>query len=313
MKIEKLETEKLIDIASSSRPDSFDNFVGQEHIKSVLKTWIASSKHRWEPMWHILLCWSSGFGKTTIANIIAKQSNVNIKAITWYAINKPAEIITVLNSLEKGDILFIDEIHRLKPNVEEVLYIAMEDFVIDMVMPDGSNVRVPLEEFTLIGATTKSESLTTPLKNRFVYDFHLMDYNDEEKIKIIKKYLDLWGIDYSDWILDDIRKNVSSTPREIYNFAIKLRDFLIVENNKIMNLDVVVWEDFIKHHKIEEWGISPIQQKYLEVLSEYDRPIWIKTISTHLWINEKAIEEDIEPLLIKLWKVEKTVKGRIIL
>lgn len=313
MKIEKLDTKWLIDVSFSSRPDNFENFVWQEHIKSILKTWISSAKHRWEPMWHILLCGASGFGKTTIANIIAKQSNVNIKAITWYAINKPAEIVSILNSLEKWDVLFIDEIHRLKPNVEEVLYIAMEDFVIDMVMPDGSNVRVPIEEFTLIWATTKSESLTTPLKNRFVYDFHLMDYTDDEKVSIIKRYLDIWDIKYKNEILSDIKNNVSSTPREIYNFAIKLRDFLIVENNKSMNLNTDVWEEFIKYHKIEKWWISPIQQKYLEILSNYDRPIWIKTIATHLWINEKAIEEDIEPLLIKLGKIEKTLKGRILI
>lgn len=150
MEIKKINTEKLLNINGTNRPLSFKDFIGQEHIKNILKTAIESGQKRKSHIGHILFSGPSGFGKTTMSNIIAKQSNVGIKAVTGYAITKPAEIISILNSLEQGDILFIDEIHRLKPNIEEVLYIAMEDFVIDMVMPEGGNVRIPINPFTLI-------------------------------------------------------------------------------------------------------------------------------------------------------------------
>jgi len=136
MEVKKINTDKLLNINSHARPDSFENFIGQEHIKGVVKTAIDSGKKRQSHMGHMLFSGPSGFGKTTMAHIISKQSNTGIKAVTGYAINKPSDIISILNILEPGDILFIDEIHRLKPNIEEVLYIAMEDFVIDMVMPE---------------------------------------------------------------------------------------------------------------------------------------------------------------------------------
>lgn len=178
-------------------------------------------------MGHMLFSGPSGFGKTTMAHIISKQGNVSIKAVTGYAITKPSEIISILNTLETGDVLFIDEIHRLKPNIEEVLYIAMEDFVIDMVMPEGGNVRIPINPFTLIGATTKSESLSQPIKNRFVYQFHFMEYTPTEKEIIIKKYLKKYGIMADDQLIKKMSEKVAAVPREIHNFCIKIRDYVI--------------------------------------------------------------------------------------
>jgi holliday junction DNA helicase RuvB len=150
MEIKKIETETLLNIYTHPRPNTFEEFIGQEHIKNILQTAIESGKKRESHIGHILFSGPSGFGKTTIAHIISKQANTAIKAVTGYAITKPSEIISILNNLQTGDILFIDEIHRLKPNIEEVLYIAMEDFVIDMVMPEGGNVRIPINPFTLI-------------------------------------------------------------------------------------------------------------------------------------------------------------------
>jgi len=311
MEIKKINTEKLLDLNKHPRPSNFDEFIWQEHIKWVLKTAIQSAQKRDSHMWHILFSWPSGFGKTTIAYIISKQWNIWIKAVTWYAISKPSEIVSILNSLEQWDILFIDEIHRLKPNIEEVLYIAMEDFVIDMVMPEWWSVRIPINPFTLIWATTKSESLSQPMKNRFIYNFHFMEYSPEEKKTLIKKYLIEYKIKFNDQILSEISSKVDAVPREIHNLCIKIRDFIVSRNEKI--LDENVRNQFILHSKIDNGGLTPLHNKYLEILRKADRPMWVKAIAVQLWINEKAVEEDVEPLLLKLWKIEKTAWGRILI
>ena len=321
MEIKKISTDKLIQISHSGRPDTFDEFIGQEHIKEIVKTAIDSWKKRKWHMGHILFSGPSGFGKTTMAHIISRQGQVNIKAVTWYAITKPSEIISILNTLETWDILFIDEIHRLKPNIEEVLYIAMEDFVIDMVMPEWGNVRIPINPFTLIGATTKSESLSQPIKNRFVYHFHFMEYTPSEKETIIKKYLDKYEIKTSDEILKKISEKVSSVPREIHNLCIKIRDFVITRSPLDKEGWGEIWkkltdslrDSFLKHSQIEEGGMTPLHAKYLDILEKADRPMGVKAIAVQLGINEKAVEEDVEPLLLKLGKIEKSWAGRILI
>lgn len=311
MEIKKINTNKLINISHSGRPDSFDEFIGQEHIKSIVKTAIESGKKRKGHMGHLLFSGPSGFGKTTMAHIISKQGQVNIKAVTGYAITKPSEIISILNTLETWDILFIDEIHRLKPNIEEVLYIAMEDFVIDMVMPEGGNVRIPINPFTLIGATTKSESLSQPIKNRFVYHFHFMDYTPTEKEIMIQKYLNKYWITSSNEIIKKISDKVWSVPREIHNMCIKIRDFVITKTKEnILTSDL--WEDFLKHSQIDEGGMTPLHKKYLKILEKAARPMGVKAIAVQLGINEKAVEEDVEPLLLKLGKIEKSWMWRIL-
>lgn len=311
MEVKKINTDKLLNINHTGRPDTFDEFIGQEHIKDIVKTAIDSWKKRKWHMGHILFSGPSGFGKTTMAHIISRQWQVNIKAVTGYAITKPSEIISILNTLENWDILFIDEIHRLKPNIEEVLYIAMEDFVIDMVMPEGGNVRIPINPFTLIGATTKSESLSQPIKNRFVYHFHFMEYTPNEKEIIIKKYLDKYEIKTSNEIISKISEKVDAVPREIHNLCIKIRDYVITKSQDKILTDSLR-EHFLKHSKIDEGGMTPLHAKYLEILEKADRPIGVKAIAVQLWINEKAVEEDVEPLLLKLGKIEKSWAGRIL-
>ena len=311
MEVKKINTEKLLNISQNGRPDSFEDFIGQEHIKKIVQTAIGSGKIRKGNMGHMLFSGPSGFGKTTMAMIIAKQGNVNIKAVTGYAITKPAEIISILNNLETGDILFIDEIHRLKPNIEEVLYIAMEDFVIDMVMPEGGNVRIPINPFTLIGATTKAESLSQPMKNRFVYHFHFMEYTQTEKETLIKKYLNHYDITIDEDLLKKIAEKVGSVPREIHNLCIKIRDFVITHSPD-KKLTEHLRGEFLHHSQIEEGGMTPLHAKYLEILRNADRPIGSKAIAVQLGINEKAVEEDVEPLLLKLGKIEKSGSGRIL-
>ena len=190
MHISKLDTQQYQQNTSShfQRPQSLNEFIGQDHITRIIKTAISSAKKNKHYLWHILLCGASGYGKTTLWSIIAKEYGKDFHIVTWYAINKPAEMISILTNLKEWDIIFIDEIHRLKPAIEELMYIAMEDFAIDMVMPDGWSVRIPLQPFTLIGATTKPEAIADPLKNRFIYNwsFYFFIFNGPRKISYKK-------------------------------------------------------------------------------------------------------------------------------
>lgn len=314
MEVKKISTTKLLDVSGAKRPEHFDEFLWQSHIKSVMSTAIQSAKTRQSQIGHTLFSGPSGFGKTTLANIVAKQMNTGMKAVTGYAISKPAEIISILNSLDPWDILFIDEIHRLRPSVEEVLYIAMEDFVIDMVMPDGGSVRVPISPFTLIWATTQAEKLTPPIKNRFVYNFHFMEYDAEEKKQIIARYLGKYGVKTQVDMLDQIEQKVDSVPREIHNLCVKVRDFIVSHyGEEEVLLDNSLWKRFVQHIQIDDGGLNWLHQKYLEILEKQDRPLWVRTIAIQLGVNEKAVEEDIEPLLLKLGKIEKTSWGRVLL
>ena len=308
MEIKKISLETTTSWTISHRPQSFAEFIWQTPIKSVLQTAIESAKLRKAALGHILFSGSSGFGKTTLATIISQQMNTNIKVVTGYALTKPSELVSLLNSLESWDILFIDEIHRIKPTLEEVLYIAMEDFVIDMLMPEWWSIRLPINPFTLVWATTKPESLSQPMKNRFIYHFHFMDYNLEEKKTILDRYLQHYQVNYEPHLLEKFVQKVASVPREIHNLVIKIRDYLI--SRQLPILTSKDREEFLKHSQIDDWGMMPIHKKYLDILADFDRPVGVKTLAVQLWVSEKNLEEDIEPLLLKLGKIEKTTKGR---
>lgn len=308
MEIKKISLETATSWTISHRPQSFAEFIWQSPIKSVLQTAIESAKLREAPLGHILFSGSSGFGKTTLATIISQQMNTNIKVVTGYALTKPSELVSLLNSLESWDILFIDEIHRIKPTLEEVLYIAMEDFVIDMLMPEWWSIRLPINPFTLVWATTKPESLSQPMKNRFIYHFHFMDYDLEEKKTILDRYLQHYQVNYEPDLLEKFVQKVASVPREIHNLVIKIRDYLI--SRQLPILTGKDREEFLKHSQIDDWGMMPIHKKYLDILADFDRPVGVKTLAVQLGVSEKNLEEDIEPLLLKLGKIEKTTKWR---
>lgn len=315
MEIKKIDNTKKTGSNDFFRPQDFQQFVWQTEIKKIVQAAISSAQKRQNSLWHMLFSWESWYGKTTLSQIIANQSWVNIKIIAWYAINKPAELISILNSLEKWDILFIDEIHRIRANIEEVLYIAMEDYAIDMVMPEWWNVRINLEPFTLIWATTKLESLSAPLKNRFIYKFHFQDYTDDEKQLITTRYLNHYWIQHDESLVAEICNNIVSVPREINNFCVKLRDYLISAwaHHQNLNLDSDIWAEFKAWAQLQDWWLSPIHLRYLDILSEFGWwPVALKTISLRLGLNEKAVEEDVEPLLMKLGKIDKTSRGRIL-
>lgn len=315
MHISKLDTQQYQQNTSghSQRPQSLDEFIGQDHITRIIKTAISSAKKNKHYLWHILLCGASGYGKTTLWSIIAKEYGKDFHIVTWYAINKPAEMISILTNLKEWDIIFIDEIHRLKPAIEELMYIAMEDFAIDMVMPDGWSVRVPLQPFTLIWATTKPEAIADPLKNRFIYNFHCVDYNEEEKYQILEKYINQYNISYDTLLIPLIALKVDTVPRHIHNFVIKIRDFLITHHHSL-SLDKEIRGLCEKRLSIKDGWITPIHQRYLDILrNNNNEPIGLKTISLQLGINEDAIEQEIEPLLLKQRLINKTSRGRVII
>ncbi len=310
MQIKKIDTSILINNKTEHRPASFKDFVGQDDAVRVVKTAISSSKKWSRVLGHMLLLWPAWYGKTTLAQIISHDLGTQCKLVTAYAITKPADIISLLNTLQEGDVLFIDEIHRLTPKIEEMLYTAMEDFVIDMVMPDGGHVKIPLQPFTLIGATTKSESLSKPLKSRFVYKFHFVDYSDTDKQKIVWYYLTKLGISFEPLDIARFARLLENVPRELYNGCIRLYDYLSAHDHKLV-LSGMLIEQFAERNKAQEGGLTPLHQSYLDVLISANRPIGLKTIAIKMWVDEKTVEEDIEPLLVKLGLVERAAKGRV--
>lgn len=316
MHIKKINNTQKSHSISIQRPQKLWEFVGQNNIKKILEVGIQSAITRKSNLWHILFSGPSGYGKTTLAQIVAAGLWVNIKIITGYAISKPSEMISVLNSLNTGDILFIDEIHRLKSSIEEVLYIAMEDFVIDMVMPEWWNLRIPINHFTLIGATTKLENLTSPFKNRFIYKFHFQEYNNHEKESIISRYLWLYNIKADNSLLWSVSSLCLAVPREIHNLVIQIRDFLIShikQSESDLKLNEPTRSQFCQRCQIQDGGLTPLHRQYLAIVGQATRPIWLRTIAIQLWIHEQSVEQDIEPLLFKLGYIDKTAKWRIIL
>ncbi len=311
--IEKKKVEKVVKKENSIRPEDFDDFIWQENIKNILKSWIISSIKRNDSLGHVLFSGDSWFWKTTLSKIIAGNLGKNIKIITAYAMEKPSDMISVLNQLEEGDILFIDEVHRLKPKIEEILYIAMEDFRVDIVLQDETT-SIPVNKFTLVWATNKLESLSDAFKNRFVYKFHLKPYEEKEKEKILDKYLKEFNINCKKEIVKELSSKSLPVPREIKNLAIRIRDYLIAsgfkENN--IHIDKDIYKELLKNLKLWEYWLSDLQKEYIKIL-ETKEILWVWTISSMLNIAEKVIEKDIEPVLINLWIIEKTKKWRKLL
>ena len=304
----KIEKEK--DAKFNIRPLNLDDFIWQNDIKNILKSAILSSIKRQDTLWHILFSWDSWFWKTTLSLIIANNLEKNIKIITAYAIEKPADIISVLNQLEEWDILFIDELHRLKPKIEEILYIAMEDFRVDIVMQDETT-SIPINKFTLIWATNKLENLSDAFKNRFIYKFHLKNYTEEEKQQILAKYLKEFDIKYEDEVLQNLAKKSLPVPREIKNLAIKIRDYLIASwlKEDSLFIDLKIYRKILQNLKLNDYWLSDLQKKYVSILKD-NKIVWLNTIASILNVSEKVVEKDIEPFLLNIWMIEKTKKWR---
>lgn len=301
------------EIESKIRPFIFDEFHGQEDIIENLKIFVTSAKIRKEPLDHVLLHGPPGLGKTTLANIISKELNVNIKTTTGPILEKPGELAGILTNLENNDVLFIDEIHRLSPIVEEYLYSAMEDFTIDLLIDKGPNARsiqLQLNPFTLIGATTRSGLLTSPLRARFGIKFHL-EYYDSKIIKgIIQRSSKILNIVIEDNAANEIALRSRGTPRIANALLRRVRDFAIVKGNGTITKDIAVYA--LDALKIDKKGLDEMDNKILNVIITKFKggPVGINTISTAVGEDPGTIEEVYEPFLIKEGFINRTPRGR---
>ncbi len=295
------------------RPDNFDAYVGQSHIKQNLKITIEAAKKREETLDHILLYGPPGLGKTTLAGIIAKEFGSAIKITSAPALERPRDIIGILMSLKEGEILFIDEIHRLNKIAEEILYPAMEDFYIDMTTGKtqaAKTLRVPMKKFTLIGATTKAGSLSSPLRDRFGIIHRLEFYTPDELMAVIKRTAKVLEIKITDDGAREIALRSRGTPRITNRFVKRLRDFAIVKNSSEITIDIA--KEALDMLKIDHLGLDSTDISLLELMiQKYNGgPVGLDTLSAALGEDAVTIEEVYEPFLLQAGILERTPRGR---
>ncbi|MAW97619.1 MAG: Holliday junction branch migration DNA helicase RuvB [Alphaproteobacteria bacterium] len=307
---ETLEDKKL-----NLRPRNLDKFVGQDNLKSNLKTYIESSKKRKNNLDHIILYGPPGLGKTTLAHIISYEKNVNIHSTSGPAFTKKGDLVTLLTNLAEDDILFIDEIHRLSPIVEETLYPAMEDYKCDYIIGSGPSARVmqiSIERFTLIGATTRLGLLSRPLRDRFGIQLQLDFYNPSDLKNIILLSSKKFNTKIDESAAFEIAKRSRGTPRIAIRLLKRIIDFSVVQNLPTIT-DMVV-EDSLKKMRIDSEGLDDMDRKYLKCIAiDYNGgPVGIETLSASLLEQKDIIEDVIEPYLMQQGLVQRTSRGRIL-
>lgn len=294
------------------RPLKLEDYVWQEAIKKHLSVSIASSKIRWETLDHILFYGPPGLWKTTLSNIIATEMWSNLKSTSWPAIDKQSDLVSILSNLEEGDILFIDEIHRLRPQVEEILYTAMEDFEIDIMVWSwtwAQSVKLPLKRFCLVWATTRLSALSNPLRDRFWNVLKLDFYSSDDLSLIIHNNSKKLNLDLEEFVFEIISKKSRWTPR-ISNRLLKIvRDYH------------TIWKDLSSEKSLEEiftdiWiddlWLDYLDRKYLSTIYEKFSwwPVWLNTLSSAIWEEEATLEDVVEPYLLQIWFIERTSRGR---
>ncbi len=295
------------------RPSKFDEFIGQEQIKKNLKVFIEASKIRAECIDHILFFGPPGLGKTTLGHIISAEMETNIKVITAPMIEKSGDLASILTNLQEGDILFIDEIHRLPTKIEEILYPAMEDFRLDIIIgsgPSAQTIKIDIPKFTLIGATTKAGMVSNPLRDRFGMHFRLQFYSELELSEVISRAIIKLDKDIvSDGALE-IAKRSRGTPRIALKLLKRVRDFAEIANENLISLDTTIYA--LNQLGINEFGFDELDIKFLELLiNSKGRPLGLNTIASALSEDEGTIEDVIEPYLIANGYIEKSARGRV--
>jgi Holliday junction DNA helicase RuvB len=309
--IDRFENEHIDEV--TLRPSSWDEYIGQEQIKKNLKVFIEASKRRGEALDHILFFGPPGLGKTTIANIIANEMNAQIKTTSAPMIEKSGDLAAILTNIEEGDTLFIDEIHRLSPAIEEILYSAMEDFRLDIIIGSGpavQTVKIDLPRFTLIGATTRAGMLSNPLRERFGMHFRMQFYSTEELAEIIR----LASIKLDKRILEyaslEIARRSRGTPRLALRLLRRVRDFAEVANEDEIYMKTTKYA--LDQLGVNHLGFDEEDIRLLELLiSAKGRPMGLSTISAVLSEDEGTIEDVIEPYLIANGYIERTARGRV--
>lgn len=309
LKYEDFETEPKL------RPQSLDTYIGQENIKKNLSIFIKAAQNRDEPLDHVLFYGPPGLGKTTLSNIIANEMGVNIKTTSGPAIEKSGDIAAILNNLNKGDILFIDEIHRLNRVVEEVLYPAMEDYAIDVVIgkgPSSKSIRIDLPPFTLIGATTRIGLLTAPLRDRFGVIQRLELYTQKELYQIIKRSANVLDILIDDDGANEIAKRSRGTPRIANRLLKRVRDFAQIKYNGIITLEAAQFA--LDALEVDKIGLDLIDRKLLLTMIEKfsGGPVGLDTLAASISEETDTIEDVYEPYLLQLGYIQRTPRGRIV-
>ncbi|HEY7749591.1 MAG TPA: Holliday junction branch migration DNA helicase RuvB [Aestuariivirgaceae bacterium] len=297
------------------RPQRLSEFIGQGRAKANLKVFIDAALARNEPLDHVLLAGPPGLGKTTLAQIVARELAVNFRATSGPVITKAGDLAALLTNLEERDVLFIDEMHRLSPAVEEILYPAMEDYQLDLIIGEGPaarSVRIELQRFTLIGATTRTGLLTTPLRDRFGIPIRLDFYNEAELLDIVRRGARVLGVELSQDGAVEIARRARGTPRIAGRLLRRVRDFALVE--KAEAIDRHVADRALRQLEVDTRGLDALDHRYLKCIavSFGGGPVGIDTIAASLSEARDALEEIIEPFLIQLGFVQRTPRGRLL-
>ncbi len=294
------------------RPQSLDDFVGQRQLCQNLRVFVSAARDRKEAMDHVLLFGPPGLGKTTLAQIVAKELGVNFRPTSGPMISKSGDLAAILTNLEPRDVLFIDEIHRLNPAVEEVLYSAMEDFQLDIVIGEGPaarSVRIDLPPFTLIGATTRSGLLSTPLRDRFGIPMHLNFYDTDDLQKIVERNARLLNLDMTQDGAHEIAKRSRGTPRIAGRLLRRVRDFA---GDKAVDAELA--DIALTRLEVDKSGLDSMDRRYLRCIAEKyaGGPVGADTLSAALSEERDTLEEVIEPYLMQLGLVMRTPRGRVL-
>lgn len=303
------------DIEPKLRPQQLDSYIGQESVKENLKVFIQAAQQREEALDHVLLYGPPGLGKTTLSNIIANEMGVHIKTTSGPAIERAGDMAAVLNSLNEGDILFIDEIHRLNRMIEEILYPAMEDFVIDIMIgkgPGARSVRLDLPKFTLIGATTRIGLLTAPLRDRFGVVQRLEPYDIQNLKTIICRSADVLEVEIDNEGAEEIARRSRGTPRIANRLLKRVRDFAQVRYNGEINGEIArVALDLLE---VDKMGLDLIDRKMLMIMiDKFDgKPVGLDTLAASIGEESETIEDVYEPYLLQLGYIQRTPRGRVV-
>ncbi len=303
------------DVDHALRPNSLDEFIGQEDARANLKVFIESARKRRKPMDHTLFYGPPGLGKTTLARIISRELGVGIRLTSGPVLARAGDLAAILTNLDSGDVLFIDEIHRLNPAVEEVLYPAMEDYELDLVIGEGPaarSVRIELQPFTLVGATTRLGLLTTPLRDRFGIPVRLEFYSIDELCQVVGRAARLLGTRSDEGGAREIAGRSRGTPRIAGRLLRRVLDFAVVEGDGSITQNVA--DGALNRLAVDELGLDSADRRYLLLLAEDfgGGPVGIETIAAALSESRDAIEEVIEPFLLQQGLVQRTPRGRLL-